>query len=108
MNRDASRRAAASSIFLATRSGYVTLPMPVLQGRSWSNSWNTTTRSGPGRETRRPSSSTAPRAGAMNPATDLSSVDLPQPDGPSRMNFSPFVTSKDTSSTAVNVPLSVG
>jgi len=39
---------------------------------------------------------------------DLSSVDLPQPDGPSRMNFSPFVTSKDTSSTAVNVPFSVG
>src|SRR5712692_1223133 len=44
----------------------------------------------------------------MKPATDLSKVDLPQPDGPRRMNFSPRPTEKVTSSTAVNSPFSVG
>src|SRR5712691_9492387 len=44
----------------------------------------------------------------MKPATDLSKVDLPQPDGPRRMNFSPRPTEKVKSSTAVNSPFSVG
>src|SRR5215813_6211689 len=41
-------------------------------------------------------------------ATHLSSVDFPHPDGPSSTNFSPRPTENDTSSTAVNIPFSVG
>src|SRR5438876_1037757 len=55
-----------------------------------------------------PSSSMAPAAVGMNPATDLSSVDLPHPDGPRRMNRSPRSTENVTPSTAVKSPCSVG
>ena len=44
--------------------------------------WNTMPRSAPGALTTAPSSSTRPDVGASSPATILSSVDLPQPDGP--------------------------
>ena len=55
----------------------------VFQGSNWSNSWNTMTRSGPGPSMRRPFRRISPSTGRMNPATPLSSVDLPQPLGPS-------------------------
>src|SRR5258706_15671580 len=56
----------------------------------------------------RPSSSMTPAAVGMNPAIDLSSVDLPHPDGPRRMNRSLRSTENVTPSTAVKTPCSVG
>src|SRR5690606_35406718 len=46
----------------------------------------------------------APLVGSSRPAIILSSVVLPQPDGPSRHTKLPFGTFSVTSSTAVNVP----
>ena len=61
----------------------MTFCFTVFQGSSWSNSWNTIMRSGPGRSMTRPPSRIVPSTGVMKPATALSSVDLPQPEGPS-------------------------
>src|SRR5437016_3483462 len=105
--RAACARAAPSVRRRATRSAYTTLPNTVFHGSSWSNSWKTTTRSGPGRAMGRPASSIDPLAGGRKPATDLSSVDLPQPEGPSSTNFSPSRTVNETDSTAVKSPCSV-
>ena len=55
----------------------------VFHGSSWSNSWNTITRSGPGASMRRPFKRISPSTGFMKPATPFRSVDLPQPLGPS-------------------------
>src|SRR5882672_7914176 len=46
-----------------------------------------------------PSSRIEPLAGSTSPAIPFSSVDLPQPDGPSSTRNSPPATSSDTSST---------
>src|SRR5271166_2222184 len=46
----------------------------------------------------------SPRSGIRNPATRLSNVVLPQPDGPSSVMSSPRRTSNDTSSSAVIRP----
>jgi len=51
-----------------------------------------------------PSISIRPEVGVSKPASILSSVDLPQPEPPSRQNSSPFQTSRLTSSTAVKSP----
>src|SRR5712675_2166726 len=46
----------------------------------------------------------SPRSGTRKPATRLSSVVLPQPDGPSSVISSPRRTISDTSSSAVILP----
>ena len=45
-------------------------------------SWNTTPRRGDGSTISSPSTRTMPRVGRSNPATMLSRVDLPHPEGP--------------------------
>ena len=47
-----------------------------------------------------PPTETTPASGCSRPAMDRSVVDLPQPDGPSRVNNSPGSTVKLTSLTA--------
>ena len=74
----------------------MTFCLTVFQGGSWSNSWKTIIRSGPGPCTALPLSRISPSTGSMKPATPLSSVDLPQPDGPSRTKRSAPNTSKLT------------
>src|SRR5262245_46012952 len=54
--------------------------------------------------TRRSSIAISPRSGVKNPATRLSSVVLPQPEGPSSVISSPRRTLSDTSSSAVISP----
>src|SRR5205807_3605237 len=71
----------------------------VIQGKS-AYSWKTIARSGPGALTGLPKASTVPSSGAMKPAMTLSSVDLPQPDGPSRQTNSPGATSRSMFSKA--------
>src|SRR5438552_11856149 len=71
----------------------------VIQGKS-AYSWKTIARSGPGALTGLPKASTVPSSGAMKPAMTLSSVDLPQPDGPSRQTNSPGATSRSMFSNA--------
>ena len=61
----------------------MTLPSTVFHGNSWSNSWNTIMRSEPGRSIGLPFRWNEPDTGGKKPAIDLSSEDLPQPDGPS-------------------------
>src|SRR5882757_6602959 len=60
-----------------------TFPIAVRQGNS-AYSWNTTPRSGDAPLTCAPSTRTRPAVGCTKPAIIPSSVDLPQPDGPSR------------------------
>src|SRR5579884_294911 len=64
-------------------------------------------RSAPGSRASRPSNSSVPAVGRTKPATALSSVDLPQPEGPRRTNFSPRRTWKETSRTASTTPAAV-
>src|ERR1700704_201984 len=54
--------------------------------------------------TRRPSIAISPPSGTRKPATRLSSVVLPQPEGPSSVISSPRRTSNDTASRAVVLP----
>ena len=58
-------------------------------------------RSEPGLVIGLPASRNAPSTGCMKPAIALSSVDLPQPDGPSSTKRSPVKTSKLTRQVAV-------
>src|SRR6516165_10961435 len=51
-----------------------------------------------------PSTAISPLSGIKKPATRLSSVVLPQPDGPSSVISSPRRTSSETSSSAVSLP----
>src|SRR6266581_1632083 len=60
-----------------------TFPIAVRQGNS-AYSWNTTPRSADAPFTCVPSTRTRPAVGCTKPAIIPSSVDLPQPDGPSR------------------------
>ena len=57
-------------------------------------------RSRPAPEISWPSSSRRPSVGSSSPATMRRTVDLPQPEGPSRTQSSLSLTSKDTSLTA--------
>src|SRR2546423_2588927 len=57
-----------------------------------------------GARTGRPSINTAPRSGRSNPASTLSRVDFPQPDGPTIATNSPAPTVKDMSSRADTSP----
>src|SRR5581483_5049034 len=52
----------------------------------------------------RPPTDTVPPSGRLSPATMLSRVDLPQPDGPTMARNSPGATSNDTRSSAVKGP----
>src|SRR6185369_10106803 len=67
--------------------------------------WNTTPRSGPGRSTNCPSTRTAPLVGCSNPATRLSSVDLPQPLAPTMATNSLRATWRSIALKAVMRPL---
>src|SRR5215470_20228185 len=59
------------------------------------SSWNTTpTPSGTSPATRLPSMLTEPAVGTISPAMISSSVDLPQPDGPTTEKNSPAVSSR--------------
>src|SRR5688572_9889248 len=80
-----------------------TLPVTVSQGNS-AYSWKTTPRSGAGPVTGRPSTRTVPVVGARKPATMFSSVDLPQPDGPSRQTSSRSATARSISASAGPAP----
>ena len=62
--------------------------------------WKTIPRSAPGSVTGVPPSDTAPAVGARKPATMLSSVVLPHPEGPSTANISPASMSRLMSSSA--------
>ena len=77
----------------------LTLSMTFSQGNS-AGSWKIITRSGPGPATARPSTMTCPVVGGSNPATRLSSVVLPQPDGPTRTTISPSRASRSTGPSA--------
>src|SRR5256884_9491812 len=57
-----------------------------------------------GARTGRPSINTSPRSGCSNPASSLSRVDFPQPDGPTIATNSPTPTLKDISSRADTSP----
>src|SRR5215471_11315089 len=58
--------------------------------------------------TRRPSTSTRPLLGGIRPETMLSTVDLPQPDGPTMVTIAPSGTSKLKSETATTASRSRG
>src|SRR5512134_2204179 len=75
------------------------LSQTLSQGNSEA-SWNTTPRSGPGFSTGAPSNRRSPPERVSKPASRLSSVDLPQPDGPSRATNSPSPISSVMSSSA--------
>src|SRR5947208_3017823 len=92
-----SRHRAASTP--ARRGPNSTFWATVSQGKS-TYSWKTTPRSGPGPVIGVASTSTRPRVGGRKPATMLSSVDFPQPDGPSRHRSSPAWTSRLMSTSA--------
>src|SRR5439155_11466592 len=63
-------------------------------------SWNIISRSFPGPLTGSPSSRISPADGVSKPAIRLSSVDLPQPDGPNRTTYSPSRISRFTACNA--------
>src|SRR5437870_2604572 len=92
-----SRHRAASTP--ARRGPNATFWATVSQGKR-TYSWKTTPRSGPGPVIGVASTSTRPRVGGRKPATMLSSVDFPQPDGPSRHRSSPAWTSRLMSTSA--------
>src|SRR5699024_1195012 len=73
----------------ATLSGNSTLFFTDCQPNSDSCPWKTTARSGPGPEIAEPLTRISPLVGYSKPATWLSTVVLPQPDGPTRTKNSP-------------------
>jgi len=92
------RRAARSSP--RRSSGNSTLANAVFHGSSV-GSWNTMpTLPGIGPQTRSPSMRASPLLAAVRPARIASSVDLPQPLGPTSVTNRPLSTVKDTSSSA--------
>ena len=80
--------AAAALLMPAISSANATFSLTVLFGRSL-KSWNTTPRSMPWPVTGWPPIRISPAAGAKKPAMVLSSVDLPQPEGPTSTMNSP-------------------
>ena len=85
----------------------VTLPSAVRHGNSWAKSWNTTPRSMPWPVTGLPPMRISPAVGARKPAMMLSSVVLPQPDGPTRQRNSDCSMSKLAPSTPATRPAGV-
>ena len=80
------------------------LPSTVSHGKT-PRSWKTKIRRGSGPRTTSPSIRTSPLVGERKPAMVLSSVDLPQPEGPTMQRNSPFATSRLMSfSTGVLLP----
>ncbi len=75
---------------------------------SSTGAWNTMPTDGIGRSTGRPSTSTRPRLAGRSPAMILSSVDLPQPDGPTMASISPRATWRSTSRRASTGPEAPG
>ena len=68
-------------------------------------SWNTKMRRRSGPRTRSPWVSTSPSVGARKPPITFSSVDFPQPEGPTMHTNSPGLTSKRMrSSTRIGSP----
>ena len=92
-----SRAVSALSSFL-WRSGITTLPRTDIHGSSEREySWNTSAIASGGPSTRSPRSSTSPRVGSSRPDMHLSSVVLPQPDGPTTHTNSRSSSEKETS-----------
>src|SRR3954467_12808645 len=82
-----------------------TLPSTVSHGKSdLVYCWKTYTMPAGGRTTGPPLNDTAPREGAMSPASMRRIVDLPQPEGPNRLTKRPRGIWKLMSSTAVTAP----
>src|SRR5581483_11087933 len=86
------------------RGPYSTFSATVSQGNSASVLWNTTPRSTLGPVTALPPTDTRPALAGRNPATRLSSVDFPQPLGPSRQTNSPGATVRSIPDTIWLVP----
>ena len=87
------------------RSGKATFWRTVIHGNSERlYSWKTSAIVSGGPCTGVPSSRTSPAVGSSSPATHLSSVVLPQPDGPTMQTNSPAATSNDRSPTASTSP----
>src|SRR6185436_5117602 len=91
-----------------TSAGSSTFSSAVRQGKS-AASWNTKPSERFCRASCgvRPNTETCPLVGATRSATTRSKVDLPQPDGPSRLRKPPRSTEKETFSSAVTVRRSV-
>ena len=70
--------------------------------------WNTIPTSARGPSMVRPARARRPSAGRSRPVTSFSSVDLPQPDGPSTDTNSPGSTPNDSCCSAVSGPRLVG
>src|SRR5436190_4351750 len=84
-----------------TRSAKRTFSSALSHGRSAAPaSWKNMTRSLPAPRTGTPSNSTSPPEARSKPARILSSVDLPQPEGPTRQTNSPGATSRSMPSSA--------
>jgi len=81
----------------------ITLPSVSSQGNS-ADSWNMTRRWRCGPVTGRPSAVTRPRSGRVSPAMMSSSVDLPQPLGPTRQTKPPGATRRLMLSSACTMP----
>jgi len=79
---------------------------PQWQPHNWPRPWPTASGSAPGTRSRSgarrqpATNSTAPLSGALKPATMRSAVDLPQPEGPSRVRNSPGRTARSRPSSA--------
>ena len=86
-----------------TSSPSVTLPQIVRQSKSWSR-WGMSPALPVGARTGSPSTSTSPPDGCSMPAMSASSVDFPQPDGPTMLTNSPSATPKVTSRSAATSP----
>src|SRR5207245_267335 len=83
-----------------------TFSRTVIQGNS-AYSWKTIARAGSGWTTRLPKARISPALGRVNPAMAFRSVDLPQPEGPSRQTNSPAATSRSMRSSATIAPNSL-
>src|SRR2546426_1980532 len=91
-------RASATDLPSA-RGPKATLSSTLIQVKS-APCWKTTPRSGPGAVMSLPSSVARPVVGVSKPATMLSSVLLPQPDGPTRVTNSPAPIARSIGSSA--------
>ena len=87
-------RSASAAPRPASSGPRLTFSITVFQGNSV-GSWNTTPRSAPGSVTRSPSTVARPLSAATKPASTLSKVDLPQPEGPSTQTNWPLGISSE-------------
>jgi hypothetical protein len=79
------------------------LPVTVFHGNS-PKCWKTTPTPGGGPVTSCPAIVTVPPVGAVRPATQRSSVVLPQPDGPTTETISCSATLNETPASTVRSP----